>query len=171
MIHLMADKIAIKIKRTAPDHPASIAVLRYSIALLLNAALIISITLLLSALTGRTKEVIILLVSFAVLRQVSGGIHLNSGMKCVLSTTALFTLLSLIELSFPLAMTINGIAAILCLIFSPSRIQQQTRIPVKYYPLLKLASVLIVCSNFLIMSPILSLSFFAQSMLLIKLRR
>ncbi|AZK47292.1 accessory gene regulator ArgB-like protein [Paenibacillus lentus] len=171
MINLMADKIAVEIKRTAPDHPASVAVLRYSIALLLNAVLIISITLLLSVFTGRTQEIMILLVSFAILRQVSGGIHLNSGMKCVISTAALFTLLSLIELSSSYVMIINGIAALLCLIFAPSRIEKQTRISVKYYPLLKLASVLIVCSNFLIMSPVLSLSFFAQSMLLIKLRR
>lgn len=171
MIHLMADRIAAGIKRTAPDHPASVAVLRYSIALLLNAVLIISLTLLLSALTGRTYEVLIILVSFALLRQVSGGIHLNSGMKCVLSTTVLFTVLSLIELSSTYVLVLNGIAAALCLIYAPSRIQQQTRIPVKYYPLLKLLSVLIVCSNFLIMSPVLSLSFIAQSMLLIKLRR
>ncbi|WP_110932604.1 accessory gene regulator ArgB-like protein [Paenibacillus bouchesdurhonensis] len=171
MINVMADKIAVGIKRTAPDHPASIAVLRYSIALLLNAALIISITLLLSVFTGRTKEIMILLVSFAVLRQVSGGIHLNSGIKCILTTTTLFTLLSVIELTFSYAMIINGIAAILCLIFAPSRIEKQTRIPLKYYPLLKLASVLIVSSNFLIMSPVLSLSFVAQSVLLIKLRR
>ncbi|MGG4555126.1 MULTISPECIES: accessory gene regulator ArgB-like protein [Paenibacillus] len=171
MINMMANRIAVQIKRTAPDHPASIAVLRYSIALLLNAVLIITLTLLLSAFTGRTHEVLIILVSFALLRQVSGGIHLNSGMKCVLATTALFTMLSLIELSAFYMVILNVIAAMLCLLFAPSRIQQQTRIPVQYYPLLKWISVLIVCSNFLIMSPVLSLSFAAQSMLLIKLRR
>lgn len=167
MIEVMALRMAEGIKRNIPDHKASVAVLKYSLSILLNTVFIIIGTLLLSIVTGRTKEALILLVAFALIRQVSGGVHLKSGMQCVLATTAAFTFLSLFHLDILYIQVFNVLTVLLYLIFAPSRIREQNRIPKRYYPALKVLSVLIVSSSFLFQSTTLTLCFLVQGLTLI----
>lgn len=87
----MTFKLANQIKRTVPDHPASIPVLKYVLALIINASMIIVLTLLASFFTGRTAEAVTILVAFALLRQMSGGIHLKTGMACVVVTYSFYS--------------------------------------------------------------------------------
>jgi accessory gene regulator B len=170
MIETLALKMAEGIKRNIPDHKASVAVLKYSLAIMLNTAFIIIGTLLVSFVTSRTKEVIILLIVFASIRQISGGIHLKSGMKCVLATTTTFTILSLIHLELQYIQILNVVSIILYIVYAPSRIRQQNRIPRRYYPGLKILSVLIVSSSFFFQSTTLTLCFLVQGLTLITWR-
>lgn len=120
MIETMAFKLANQIKRIVPDHPASVPVLKYALALILNASMIILLTLFASFFTGRMVEAATILVAFALLRQVSGGIHLKTGMACVLVTSVAFTYISCISLNNGLTNLFTGIALILVLCFAPA---------------------------------------------------
>ena len=94
MISLLAEKIAKYIKIHIPDHPASVNVLKHSISFILNVLFVVSLSLLVSVFTQKTFEAGIILISFAMLRQVSGGIHLKSGVLCVILTTLGITIVS-----------------------------------------------------------------------------
>ncbi|MET3207646.1 UNVERIFIED_CONTAM: hypothetical protein ABIC26_000582 [Paenibacillus sp. PvR008] len=63
MIETMTFKLANQIKRTVPDHLASIPVLKYVLALIINASMIIVLPLLASFFTGRTAEAVTILVA------------------------------------------------------------------------------------------------------------
>ncbi|NEU25285.1 accessory gene regulator ArgB-like protein [Paenibacillus ottowii] len=171
MIETVALKLANQIKRTVPDHPASVPVLKYALALILNATMIIVLTLFASFFTGRMVEAVTILIAFALLRQVSGGIHLKTGMACVVVTSVAFTYISCISLNNGWTNLFTGIALILVLCFAPSRIEKQSRIPVRFYPLLRLLSSLLVCTNFVIGSSVVAVAFLLQSLTLIRGRR
>lgn len=159
------------IKNTVPDHPASHAVLKFAVTVVLNVVFIVGLTLVVSILTGRTSEAIQILISFALLRQISGGKHLKSGTACVLFTTTLFTLLSLIDVNSTVVMIMNGVSLLIVLWLAPTGIERQTRIPQKHWPKLKIIATLLVAANFAIGSPVIAVSFLAQSLSLLIARR
>ncbi|MNW38904.1 putative regulator protein [compost metagenome] len=169
MIEALALRMAKRIKSAAPDHPTSIQVLKYSLALILNAVFIIIATLTISIFTGETKEAATILISYAILRQLSGGLHLKSGMQCVATTTVVFTGLSLITLSPTGVQIANVVSFALVLIFAPSNIEKQSRIKKDHYPRLKLYSAILVAINVLVASPVIAVSFLVQSLTLIRL--
>ncbi|AOZ91282.1 accessory gene regulator B family protein [Paenibacillus crassostreae] len=171
MIEIIAMKMARRIKSKVPNHPSSIVILKHAIAILLNTFFIILLSLVVSYVTGNVKEIIIILVSFALLRLVSGGMHLKSGDSCVLLTTTLFTFLLFVNLSLGQMYILTSICLILVFIYSPSRIENQSRIPKKYYGILKMISVLLVATNFWILSPILTATFFVQALTLVRWKR
>ncbi|KGE16250.1 accessory gene regulator ArgB-like protein [Paenibacillus wynnii] len=171
MIDRAALLIATKIKEKVPDHQASVAVMKFSLEIVINTVSIIFFTLLVSIFTGNTKEAAIALISFAVLRQVSGGKHLNSSVSCILITTTMFTAITFVNINTFWQLTLNILSLILVLVYAPSRIEKQSRISRKYYPLLKVISSIIIISSFLISNPTLTLTFFVQSFSLINLRR
>ncbi|MCF2943420.1 accessory gene regulator B family protein [Paenibacillus tarimensis] len=161
-------RIAESIKKAAPDHPASVEVLRYSVSFLINTFLIISFTLSIACITGRLTEACISLFSFALLRQVSGGYHLGSGMWCILLSTLLLTGLTFVEFQPQIIDTMNVVSAVLVLIYAPSRIERQTRISAKHFPVLKLVSFWIVALSFLAGDSVLTATLFVQSLSLIR---
>ncbi|WP_179032168.1 accessory gene regulator ArgB-like protein [Paenibacillus kribbensis] len=171
MIETMASKLAKQIKDTVPDHPASVPVLQYALALIINASMIIILTLFASLFTGRMAEAATILITFALLRQISGGIHLKTGMACVVVTSVAFTFLSCITLDSWWTNLFTGIALMLVLCFAPSRIEKQSRIPARFYPLLRLLSSILVCTNFVIGSSVVAVAFMVQSLTLIRGRR
>ncbi|QWU13378.1 accessory gene regulator B [Paenibacillus sophorae] len=170
MIDKAALYIATGIKRRIPNHPASVNVLAFSLGFVINTLSIIILSLLISLFTKRTDEITVLLIAFALLRQVSGGFHLNSGVKCVLFTSTIFTLVSLFQLNEVGILILNIISMILILIYAPTDIEKQSRIKRKYYPLLKIISVILISTSFFISSSSLALAFFLQSLTLIRLK-
>lgn len=171
MIQRIAHHLAIRINRVVPDHPVSVAVMEFSLSAILNAVFIIGLSMIISLFTGRAAEVLTVLIAFAILRQASGGIHLKDGMLCIIVSTVGVTLLSFAEFNTTVVMVLNIISIILIAVFAPSRIDGQTRIPQRFYPLLKLVSILIVATNLIITSSVLSAAFFIQSLTLIRGRR
>lgn len=171
MLEHMSGKLALRIKRIVPEHPATVSVLKFAIAVILNALFIIGLTLVVSLLTGRTNEIILILISFALLRQVSGGVHLKSGMACVLFTATLFTFLSFIEVGDTMILLMNGISLLIVLWLAPIGIEHQTRIPRQHWPKLKVIAVMLVVANVVAGSSVIAVSFLAQSVSLLIARR
>ncbi|MBY3623764.1 accessory regulator AgrB [Acinetobacter sp. CUI P1] len=167
MIEFVAGRMAEGIKHRAPDHPASLAVLKHALAVLINTVSIITFSLVAATVTGHLKETVTILISFAMLRMVSGGLHLKTGSMCVLVTTSLFFAISYVDFNARGILVLNIASVILALLFAPSGIEKQSRIPPKYYPLLKVVSVLMISSNFLIGSSTIAACFFVQALTLI----
>ncbi|MEC0167422.1 accessory gene regulator ArgB-like protein [Paenibacillus graminis] len=170
MIEYFALKLAGSIKKSVPDSHTSTAVMRFALSVIINASMIIILSLLISLITGKIKEATIALVAFPLLRQASGGYHLKSGMKCVLFSTALITVISLVDLQYKYIFIMGLLSIVLVAIYAPSNIEKQSRTPKKYYPLLKFISFVIVALNLFIGSSVLAAAFFAQSISLIRLK-
>lgn len=167
MIDSTARKISIYIKKQVPAHPSSLEVLEYSIGMFLNVAAIITGSLLISLLTGKTVEVLTILISFSLLRQVSGGIHLKSGTSCAIVSISLFTLISFFQTDQAYVHVMTWATLLVLSLFAPSNFENQHNVPKKYYPLLKLASMLVVSSNFYFISDTLAITFLVQGLTLI----
>ncbi|KJD42547.1 accessory gene regulator ArgB-like protein [Paenibacillus terrae] len=171
MIEPLALRMAQHIKSVVPDHPASVAVLQHALAVLLNMVFITGLTLVISVFTGHTREVVTIMAAFAFLRQMTGGLHLKSGMGCVAVSTLLFTGLSFIVLDHKWTMIATIMSMLLILLFAPAGIENQTRIPPKYFPLLKVLALCVVGLNFYFSDPVTAVSFLSQTILLINFRR
>ncbi|MFD0712719.1 accessory gene regulator ArgB-like protein [Paenibacillus sp. GCM10027626] len=171
MINSLANILAIRIKSKVPEHPASVAVLQYSLLFILNSLSIIVLTMCISLFTGKIFETFVALTAFAVLRQVSGGYHLKSGLLCIIISTTVIVLLSFTDCNSTVTMSLNIASAILVLMFAPSRIERQTRIPARYFPLLKVMALCLIIISGVISYPVLAMTFFAQSLTLIRIGR
>jgi len=168
MINTLAGKLAMGIKKIVPESPQSVEVLRYAISFILNAFFIIGASLLISLFTGKVIEVTIILIGYALLRQVSGGVHLKSGTLCIVISTAGATALSFVSFDRNTLILVTVVSLLLALVYAPSRIDKQTRIPAKYYPVLKLLSLLIISSSFVIHSAALASAFLLQTLTLVR---
>ncbi|MEC0234099.1 accessory gene regulator B family protein [Paenibacillus kribbensis] len=171
MIEPLALRMAQHIKMVVPDHPASVPVLKHALAVILNVVFITGLTLVISIFTGRMREVLTIMAAFAFLRQMTGGIHLKSGMGCVAVSTLLFTGLSFIKLNYNWTIGATLVSMSLIFIFAPAGIERQTRIPPRYFPLLKAIAFITVSLNLWIAYPFIAISFFVQSLTLINIRR
>ncbi|WP_322924615.1 accessory gene regulator B family protein [Paenibacillus campi] len=167
MIDHLAQHIAVYVKSRSPAHPASIAVLRHALAIIINMIMVIVLTMAVTAAIGTFFKALIMMLVFVALRQITGGYHLKSGIWCVVASSALFILLSLCNPSPSMVTLLTTVSVFLVLLFAPSRIEKQSRIPKEYYLALKALGVCLVSSNFLIGSGTIALAMFAQAILLI----
>lgn len=167
MIEILADRMARGIKKRAPEHPASVAVLRHSLAILINTISILVLTLAVGLISEHLFETLTVLIAFAALRMVSGGLHLKSGVWCVVVTTGIVFLVSHIEITLGATWIITTLSLILAAIFAPTDIHKQSRIPRKYYPLLKMCSIVLISGNLFFGSAVVAGSFLVQTLLLI----
>ncbi|MFD1774218.1 accessory gene regulator ArgB-like protein [Paenibacillus rhizophilus] len=167
MIEFISLKLAQGIKRSIPEHPISVNVMRFSLSIIINAFMIILLTLAVSLFTGNTRGAVIALIAFPLLRQVSGGFHLKTGMMCVLVSSAMLTAISFFNVERSYVLFLNMASLLLVAIFAPSRIEKQSRIPKSFYPQLKIISCLIVLVNFIVASPVIAATFFIQGISLV----
>ncbi|WP_379167144.1 accessory gene regulator ArgB-like protein [Paenibacillus roseus] len=170
-MNYIAYSLAVKIKNIVPEHPRSVEVLSYSLSFLLNSFFTSMLTFLISFMTGRVLEAIIVMCGFAFLRQLSGGYHLKSGMLCIVVSTGILTGLSMANLNSRFTVAATIVAAILALVYAPSGIERQTRIPTKYFPLLKISTVAVILTNLFFLSDVLAAAFLFQCLTLIQIRR
>ncbi|QTH44987.1 accessory gene regulator B family protein [Cohnella sp. LGH] len=171
MIQNLGQKAARRIKRVVPDHPASLDVLAFSLTALLNVLAIVTITLIIAIFTGKIASASIAIVSFAILRQLSGGIHLPSTDWCVVVSVIGLTALSFLDgLASGITITATIVSMIIAALFAPTGIERQSRIPKRFYPYLKVVSVALIASNLLIGSSVIAFSFLAQCLTLTKKR-
>ena len=166
MIDTLAWKLARGLKAQNPDHPRSVEVLKHAISFLLNTGFTILLTILISIFTGKVMEAVTVLVTYAILRQFSGGAHLKSGTLCVIISSIGATLITYSYFNQSIVIALNCVAIILAALYAPSKLE--ARIKRSRYPLLKLISILIISSNFLFNSPILATTFLVQSLTLIR---
>ncbi|WP_181438653.1 accessory gene regulator B family protein [Paenibacillus sambharensis] len=166
----LAYKIAAGLKSRAPGHPASMEVLAFSMLAIINTVSTIILALLIALATGMVAETAAALASFALLRAISGGLHLKHGWACAVATSVTANLIVFVHYPNVLIYGITAVSAILAFIFAPSRIEHQTRIPTRYFPYLKLAAVLLISLNLFVLSSIIASAWLIQCLLLIRRR-
>jgi len=171
MVEKLSYHLAHWLKSELPEHPYSIARLQFGFHLLLNTILTLLTATLLGLLFGNLRDTMLVLLAFGALRMISGGYHFKSPVVCILGTATVSVLLPRLELSYFYITSINITNMVLTMIFSPSRIEEQTRIPPKYFPLLKVCSTALVASNFLFHSQLLAITWLVQVLSLIRLPR
>lgn len=167
MIESLSNRWAINLKKQIPDHPASVEVLAYAFNFMINIILTLAVSLTSALLLGHFWETVIVLSSFAILRMVSGGYHFRSAGACILFTVVGSNLLPYLYLDAQFTLLINILTLVLILSFAPSRIEHQSRIPKKYFPLLKAISSGLVSINFFLASSLIAATFFVQGITLL----
>lgn len=168
MIEKMAEKLALALKKSNPDETASVEVMKFSLSIILNFAIVTVLSLLIAALFKTAGATLLAMIGFAALRAVSGGVHLPVSEWCIAVSVFIFVTIPHLPINDTWCIILSIASIGLVLLFAPSRIENQSRIPKSYYPLLKLVSVLLVALNFWFMSGVLAATFFIQSLLLIR---
>ncbi|SLK21714.1 MULTISPECIES: accessory gene regulator B family protein [unclassified Paenibacillus] len=167
MIENAAGRVARHIKSVVPNHPVHEEDMQHTLIIIMNTAAVVLFTLIGVLFTGRGSEVIMLLKCFALLRLVSGGLHLESSMGCAIVTAGTATLLSTINANTTWTISLTAISMLVVLIYAPSGIENQSRIPERFYPLLPVISFFIVASNLWFLSSMAAIAFFVQAMTLV----
>lgn len=162
-IESLAENLATSINKTAPNS-SSIAVLKYALFNMLNLGIYMGIVLIIGLITGHFLDALMVIFAFPILRYFSGGLHFKSANTC----NIISSLLVLLSIYLPISywyngFTLNIIAAVIILINAPANVQK-SKLDKKYYPFLKFIAVLIVCTNFIFQSHILSMVFLFQSL-------
>jgi accessory gene regulator B len=171
MLDSLANRIAISIKNANPEKTNSVEVLTFALILLINGLTSFAIALFIGALTGKFLLTALAIVSFVLLRFCSGGFHFQSSVTCTWVSSALFIIIPHIPINHTWVQILTVLSLLLILVYAPARIEQHSNIPRKYYPLLKCIALVLVGMNVIIQSPILTLAFFGQAVLLIHIKR
>mgnify|MGYP001298694246 CR=1 FL=1 len=168
MIDWISDRLAWKVKSMNSEETASVELLSYFFAFTLTNLLVIVITISFGIAFDTLKGTIVGMAGFALLRAVSGGYHIKSADLCVLLSSAMIILIPFIPLKNWHIYLLTVISLFLAVLYAPSKISNQTNIPEKFHKHLKVISLAIIASNFFILSSVLALAFFIQSLLLIR---
>ncbi|PYI57077.1 accessory gene regulator B family protein [Paenibacillus flagellatus] len=171
MLEAIANKLAISIKRANTEETASVEVMTYSLGILLNLFATLILTTIFGLIFGKTVEIFTILIAFAVLRAFSGGYHFEKSEYCVIFSTAMAIGLSYADFSLIPNLILTMMSLLLVAWFAPYSKVRNTLIPVKYDPFLKIVSIVIVATNFLFVSSLLSAAFFVQALTLISFHR
>lgn len=159
----LATYLAESIQRNNPQS-SSVPVLRFALISAINTMITILIVLMVTSITGHFLSGIMAVIAFPLLRYVSGGLHLKSPNLCNVVTASFMLLAIYIPADYwYTGIGLNVLAFTILLINAPSGMKRNTMSP-QYYPLLKVIALVIVSSNFVIQSPVLSLVFFIQSL-------
>lgn len=170
-MNTLSFKIACMIKQANPQETSSIEVMQYALNIILNSLIIIITSLTIGWFTDSLGDTSVSLFSFAILRFFSGGKHLKTAAACnIFSITLCVSIPHFSYLIQDYLWIVNIIILILMLIFAPNP-DANAQIPLRWYPLLKIISVLLAVSNFVVHSPVIGLAFLAQSLTVISLER
>ncbi|QQZ60833.1 accessory gene regulator B family protein [Paenibacillus sonchi] len=170
-MNFLANRIAVAIKNANSEDTYSIEIMQYSLNIILNTCFIILATALIGIVTGHFSESLIFLFSFSLLRLSSGGFHLKTATACNIVTIFLSTASPFLSIfSEQYFWFLSGISFLIIVVFAPNP-DKNARIPLKIYPALKLISIILAGSNFLIHSSVVGLAFFVQSLTVIKQKK
>lgn len=120
LIFNFAVRVATDIKKNLPNESVSVDVIRYGLEILINIVSIIGFTILISLLTGNVIQAIISIISFVLVKQITGGIHLKTNEACIIFSVLTFTFISFLELSQMINFILNIISLILIVAFAPT---------------------------------------------------
>lgn len=168
MINTVSLRMAARIKEANPGHPASIDVLRYAIASLFNIFGTILVASVLGLVLGHLSAVALALTFFALLRMISGGRHLKSGIGCIAATSLAANVIPYISLSNPVNLSLTITSMVLAYFFAPNNLERTSRIPTRYYPMLKYVAILLIGINLLLHLDVLAIAFLIQCLSLIR---
>jgi accessory gene regulator B len=171
MIDKLVDNISTSLVNKFPEELPPYGVTRYGIKFLISNLLPILLLLLIGTVINAFNEVMISILSFSTLRLVSGGFHAKKPELCLVISTIM--ILSIAKFGYffeEYTVVVNLLSLTLVLIFSPSNIEGQTKILKENFKYLKLVSLAILAVGFFLDNYLISTSFLAQSIFLIRLK-
>ncbi|MBD2865800.1 MULTISPECIES: accessory gene regulator ArgB-like protein [Paenibacillus] len=171
MIEALAGKIANKIKRADEQNTAHVEVLKYGLIIVINYALPVVASLTIGWITNQFSGTLFSVLAFTLLRLASGGFHFKSANVCTVVSILIISIPPHVSLSDHWITICTAVSLLLIFILAPANIRGYARMPEKYFPIMKIVSVLIVGSNLLWHSSILAIVFIVQGVLLLPLRR
>ncbi|WP_211750112.1 accessory gene regulator B family protein [Paenibacillus sp. Marseille-Q4541] len=172
----MIDKISIEIadrlehKNNMPPKD----IIFYSVSFLITNILSVIILILIGLTTGCLNEILLITASFAILRRVSGGFHFSKPDLCVTVSVLIFTssalFISSITFIADYLVIINCVSFIVLSVFAPSNLEGTSRIDKKWYPYLKIISLILAIISLIVNDPYVTAGIFLQSISTIRLR-
>lgn len=162
MIEAWSEKIAISIKNANEEQTVSVPLMKFALIILFNFFIPIIISILIGSIMGKITETLISICSFVILRMASGGYHFKSSLVCMLTMIVIALVPPHIPISENWAIILTIVSLVLVTLLAPSNMRGYNRMPEKYYPLLKTASVIIVASNLYVGSGVMALVFMIQ---------
>lgn len=164
-----AEVITKSIRNNYPDAGSEVA-LRYSLILVINSTISILSAILFCSLTGHLYQCLIGIFAYILIRSLTGGLHASSSLSCCILSIIIFVTIAFTNYNYNMIFILLDIISVtIFLCTAPNNIKDMSNIHPKYYSLLKLSSLIIVSSNFLIQSTILTAAFFIQAFLTTKL--
>lgn len=170
MIDAIALKIATTLKRANEEETPSIEVMKFALIIVLNTLMTVLLSLFFGWITGKFLETLTVMFCFVLLRFFSGGLHLKSAVNCTISSTLTIVLIPHIPLTDLISYIMVAISLFLILLFAPSDIRH-SRLPEKYFPVLKFISLAVVLGTVFFSLHLLSLTYFVQSVSLIRFKK
>lgn len=173
MIEAISHRLAVKLKEVNPEETVSIDVMKFALIGIIHNILTLSTAFFIGLILGQFYETLVAAVSFMGLRFVSGGFHFKSPWSCLIFSSFIFISIpfcSNLLLESEL-IVVNTISLLLCLLFAPSNIKNHIRVSEKYFPLFKLISLVVIITNYIFITPIITVAFFVQSVTLITFKR
>jgi accessory gene regulator B len=162
IVDRLSNNLAENINRNSTSS-SSIPVLKFAISTTLNFIVVLSIVTVISLITGDVLRGLIAILAFSGLRYFSGGLHIKSANVC----NVISALIVLISVYMPVTYWYNGlvlnIVSVVLLVWNAPSGIKRSKLPVKYYPVLKWISVVIVSANFFLHSPLVAMVFFIQA--------
>lgn len=152
IVETLAESLATKIEQVNPGQTASVPVMKFALIILINFTIPVVASMAFGAFTGKWFETLIAMSYFVVMRMISGGYHFESPIPCMLMTFAIIAIPPHVEMSEKSTLILTSFSLVLVILLSPSNMKGYNTISEKYYPLLKVFSVLIVSSNFILLS-------------------
>ncbi|MCD9022952.1 accessory gene regulator B family protein [Cohnella silvisoli] len=167
----MFDKWALNaatwINNQNPKQTASVAVLHFALTGLLNSLTVFFIIIVIGAITGHIGDSLLASLFFVFLHFFSGGFHFKSVWICTIFSSSMMISSFLIPLSLDWLHALTIFTIIILIAFAPSNIENHARISKRYFPLLKLISVLIVTINLFMQNTAVCYAIFLQALLVI----
>ncbi|WP_051235915.1 accessory gene regulator ArgB-like protein [Paenibacillus pinihumi] len=167
MIESLAEKLAVKIKKTNEQDTVSIAVMKYALIIVINFLIPYTSALIIGIISGKFSETALSVLALILVRAVSGGYHFQSSTVCSIVTMLVAAAPPHIPFPEGWNLYITAISFVIFAIFAPANIKGYARMPEKYFPLMKVISLFIVGSNFIFQVPVFTMIFIVQALSLL----
>ncbi|MEK3909854.1 accessory gene regulator B family protein [Paenibacillus sp. FSL H7-0331] len=142
------------------------AVLKYALSLLINTTTAVIISLLISAFAGHFTACLVGIIAFVAIRSITGGLHLSSSLSCCIFSVFIFICVGFSTFTFNYYyLFIDLISILIYYRTAPNDIQNMSSLDPKFYPLLKGVAIMLVLSNLIFQSTVLTSAFFIQAIL------
>lgn len=151
MIEALSLYMSQRIKAADPEGSVSVNVMAYEIGRLINLYGTILLTIVLGWATGNLLESLLAMSGFAILRRFSGGAHMPTLMSCTIVSAAFFVAIPFVQISE----IVTGVLTFLSFMTITWTLKE-TRKKAFF-------SGMIILSNLIILSPILALAYFVQT--------
>lgn len=163
----LAHHISVRIKEANPEETASVEIMQYALAIIFNSLIIFAGTALTGWLLGHFKDTMLFLISFSLLRFLSGGFHLKTAAACNLATILLCTMApTFIHIPNQWVWIPTAISLLIMLVLAPNP-DHNAQVPRHLFPLLKILAMALVILNFFMNSAVIGLAFVLQSLTII----